>query len=126
MILNKEGFVCGLDNNEVFVFGSNMNGFHYGGAARQASEWGAIIGIGVGRQGKTYAIPTLDTDLTSKLPLKIIQTHLNELFVYAKVNLNTIFLLTPIGTGIAGFTFEEINSILPELPKNIIKVGNWY
>lgn len=33
------------------------------------------------------------------------------------------FLVTPIGTGIAGFSTEEMNSVWPEvLPANIIRV----
>ena len=46
-----------LGANEVFVFGSNARGLHYGGAARAALErFGAIMGQGHGLQGKRYAI----------------------------------------------------------------------
>lgn len=122
MIKDKDGFVCQLDTNEVFVFGSNMNGFHYGGAAQKALDWGAIMGIGVGRQGKTYAIPTLDTDM-SKLSLTTIQYFLNEFLNYAELFPNTKFLLTKIGQGIAGFTAEEIESIMPHyIPENVIHI----
>jgi len=122
MIKDKDGFVQQLDSNEVFVFGSNMNGYHYGGAAQKALDWGAIMGIGVGRQGKTYAIPTLDTDM-SKLPLTTIQYFLNEFLNYAELFPNTKFLLTKIGQGIAGFTVEEIESIMPHhIPSNVIKI----
>ena len=122
MKLNKEGLIEGLDDNEVFVFGSNMNGFHYGGVAQQALLWGALPGVGVGRQGKTYAIPTLDTDM-SKLPLETIREHLCDLIEYAKKYPNTKLLLTKIGQGVAGFSAEEIESITPKiLPDNIIRV----
>lgn len=48
-----------LNANEVFVFGSNLNGVHAGGAARIAIEkFGAVWGKGVGLQGQSYAIPT--------------------------------------------------------------------
>lgn len=110
-----------LQPNEVFVFGSNMNGRHYGGAAAQAMEWGAVMGICVGRQGQTYAIPTLDTDMT-KLPLETIRHHLNEFSTYARLYPNTRFLLTKVGCGIAGFTEEEIESIMPDLPSNVVRV----
>ena len=47
-----------LAPNEVFVFGSNEQGLHYGGAAKAAVEnFGAIMGQGNGLQGKSYAIP---------------------------------------------------------------------
>jgi hypothetical protein len=50
-----------LEDNEVFVFGSNEAGIHGAGAARLAFEkFGAVWKIGVGHEGKTYAIPTKD------------------------------------------------------------------
>ena len=53
-----------LKENQIFVFGSNMNGNHAGGAARLAVErFGAIMGRAEGIQGQSYAIPTLDEDM---------------------------------------------------------------
>ena len=49
-----------LKANEVFVFGSNLAGAHGGGAARLAyRKFGAIWGQGVGLQGQSYGIPTM-------------------------------------------------------------------
>ena len=49
-----------LAPNEVFVFGSNLQGMHGGGAARMAYEhFGAVWGQGVGLYGQSYAIPTM-------------------------------------------------------------------
>lgn len=49
-----------LAQNEIFVFGSNLAGRHGGGAARVAHKYfGAIYGQGIGLQGKSYAIPTM-------------------------------------------------------------------
>ena len=46
--------------NEIFVFGSNLQGEHMGGAARIANtDFGAEWGVGVGRTGQCYAIPTM-------------------------------------------------------------------
>lgn len=46
-----------LKENQIFVFGSNMNGNHAGGAARLAVEkFGAIMGQAEGIQGQSYAI----------------------------------------------------------------------
>ena len=42
-------FITRLEPNEIFVFGSNLAGFHGGGAARIAYErFGAEWGVGVG------------------------------------------------------------------------------
>lgn len=53
-----------LGKDEIFVFGSNANGNHAGGAARIAVEkFGAIMGQAEGLQGQSYAIPTLDKNM---------------------------------------------------------------
>ena len=52
--------ISALKPNEIFVFGSNLAGMHGGGAARIAYDrFGAIWGQGVGLQGQSYAIPTM-------------------------------------------------------------------
>lgn len=47
-----------LKANEIFVFGSNEEGYHGAGAAKQALKFGAIMGKGFGFGGNTFAIPT--------------------------------------------------------------------
>ena len=57
-------FITHLNNGEIFVFGSNLKGLHGGGAARLAYErFGAIWGQGVGLQGNSYAIPTMQVGI---------------------------------------------------------------
>ena len=52
--------ITSLGQDEVFVFGSNLQGIHAGGAARTAMRlFGAKKGQGVGMQGQSYAIPTM-------------------------------------------------------------------
>ena|SRR5690554_734805 len=92
-----------LDENEIFVFGSNLAGMHGGGAAAVAMKWGAIWGQGVGLQGQTYAIPTMQGGVET------IKPYVDEFFAFAKSNANLKFLVTEIGCGIAGFTVEEIH-----------------
>ena len=49
-----------LKADEVFVFGSNLEGMHGGGAAFAAwKKFGAVMGCGVGLRGQSYAIPTM-------------------------------------------------------------------
>ena len=53
-------FITELKPDEVFVFGSNLAGSHGGGAAYVAwRKFGAVMGQGVGLQGQSYAIPTM-------------------------------------------------------------------
>ena len=52
--------ISSLKLDEIFVFGSNLHGLHGGGAARAAcKKFGAIWGQGVGLQGQSYAISTM-------------------------------------------------------------------
>lgn len=53
-------YITSLQPNEIFAFGSNLHGMHGGGAAYVAlRKFGAIMGQGVGLQGQSYAIPTM-------------------------------------------------------------------
>lgn len=99
-----------LKPNQVFVFGSNANGHHIGGAARQAyAHFGAIWGQAGGMQGQSYGIITLDEHMR-KVPLDYIGRQLQALNLQAKAMPKKEFLLTLIGCGIAGFSIEEIKS----------------
>lgn len=92
-----------LAANEVFVFGSNLQGHHYGGAARIANEkFGAIFGQGVGFQGQSYAIPTMQGGVET------IRPYVDEFIEFAKQHPELIFYVTRIGCGIAGFKDSEI------------------
>lgn len=92
-----------LDDNEIFVFGSNLAGMHAGGAARTAVEkYGAIMGQGVGLQGQSYAIPTMQGGVNTIMP------YVSEFIRFADCHPELKFLVTRIGCGIAGFTPAEI------------------
>ena len=92
-----------LAANEIFVFGSNLHGMHGGGAACAAYDnFGAIWGQGVGLQGKSYAIPTMHGGVD------VIKPYVDEFIDFAKENRQFVFLVTPIGCGIAGFKISEI------------------
>lgn len=92
-----------LRDNEIFVFGSNLEGAHGGGAAWQAfKEFGAIMGQGVGLQGQSYGIPTMHGGVNTILP------YVEEFIGFAKQHPELTFLVTKIGCGIAGFSPKEI------------------
>lgn len=95
--------ISSLADNEVFVFGSNLEGQHHGGAARTAyAKFGAEWGVGVGLTGKTYAIPTMHGGVED------IQPYVDEFIDFARLNPGMKFLVTRVGCGIAGFKDEEI------------------
>ena len=102
-IMITPDFITRLEPNEIFVFGSNLEGFHGSGAARIAyKQFGAEWGVGVGRTGQCYAIPTMQGGVET------IRPYVDEFIRYAEQHPELTFLVTRIGCGIAGFTDEQI------------------
>lgn len=124
--MNTPEFITELQPDEIFVFGSNENGYHAGGAARIAHEkFGAVWGVASGRTGQSYAIPTLDRDM-EKVEPEMLEIHLEDFIEYVRKYPTLKFYLTKIGCGIAGWDIEEVKNILwkvlenRNLPKNLI------
>ena len=98
-----------LSDNEVFVFGSNLSGIHGAGAAKLAlNRFGAIWGLGSGIQGKSYAIPTKDFNVYSKLSIDKIKDYVDIFIIFAKDLNDVTFFVTEIGCGLAGYIPEDI------------------
>ena len=115
--------ITSLGEDEVFVFGSNLAGNHAGGAARVARErFGAIMGQGVGMQGQSYAIPTMQGGVET------IKPYVDDFIELAREWDQTTFYVTRIGCGIAGFKDSEIAPLFSEamdlynvrLPKSFV------
>lgn len=101
---------------EIIVFGSNTEGRHGAGLARQALEWGAEYGNSSGRQGSTYAIVTKDlrvpkSQQSRSIPLKQIEEQIETLCKYAKAHSEQHFLVTKIGCGLGGYSEAEIGKL---------------
>ena len=104
-----------LKPNEIFVFGSNLQGYHGGGAARLAmNQWGAVWGQGTGLQGQTYAIPTMQGGIGT------IRPYIDQFIKFAQKDPERTFLVTEIGCGIAGFRPADIAPLF----KNAINIPN--
>ncbi len=96
-------WITHLEENEIFVFGSNLKGMHGGGAARIALEkFGAVWGQGTGLQGNSYAIPTMHGGTDAIAP------YVDEFIAFAREHKEMRFYVTRIGCGIAGFTVQEM------------------
>jgi len=114
-------FIHDLQDNEVFVFGSNTAGNHAGGAALTAlRSFGAMMNVGVGMQGQSYAIPTLDSEF-HKLSIDVLTKYVAQFMDYALTHPDNTFFVTRIGCGIAGFTVAEIKGIFHsmDIPENV-------
>lgn len=112
---------------EVFVFGSNLSGRHGKGAALFAKmHYGAVRGVGEGMSGNAYAIPTKGHRF-EVLPRRRVREGIVRFVQFATTMSNVRFLLTPIGTGLAGYDKHEIWSLLQEigLPENVSLTASW-
>jgi hypothetical protein len=100
--------IVSLNENEVFVFGSNLSGKHGKGAAKTAlHKFGAKWGQAAGLQGKSYGIPTKGRNM-DVLSIPEIEHHVRKFIICAKENPQLTFLVTEIGCGLARFSPKQI------------------
>lgn len=113
----------------VFVFGSNLAGAHGGGAARDAYlNYGAVMSVGRGLQGQSYAIPTKDYYIKT-LPLVDIAGYVKEFLAFARSHQNfdpLFFNVTRIGCGLAGYKDADIAPMFADSPTNCNLPCAWY
>ena len=116
--------IAALGENEIFVFGSNIQGAHGGGAAWFAHKnLGAEWGVGEGLTGRCYALPTMEGEASMKAAA-------DRFIACAKEHPGLTFLVTAVGCGIAGYTPEEVAPLFKEaltlenvyLPKGFVDV----
>lgn len=110
-------YITKLADKKIFVFGSNLSGSHGGGAALLAyQKFGAVWGQGVGLQGQSYGIPTMQGGTDT------IQPYVDEFIEFAQSHSDLKFYVTAIGCGIAGFNPEDIAPLF----KKAVEVKNIY
>lgn len=110
-----------LDPGQIFVFGSNIEGFHGKGAAKLAFEkFGAEYYKGFGLQGSSFAIPTVKMLPTkTTLPVEKIQEYIWMFLDHAEKNKNLTYFVTEIGCGLAGLTPEIIAPLFGKNFENV-------
>ena len=110
-----------LEKNQVFVYGSNSRFIHGAGAAKTALlKFGAKIGVGP-FCGQSYGICTKDDNIET-LPIPAIKEYVDKFLIYAAEHAELDFLVTKIGTGLAGLSIEEIAPLF----KEAIHINNIY
>lgn len=135
-----------LPDDGVFVFGSNTDGEHCGGAALVAlKRFGAVNGQAEGPQGQSYAIPTMEyVEINAedefpeygkaKVPSKVLLEACDRFILYTSQHPELRFYVTKIGCGIAGWSVDEVAktfatalaSFLVPLPDNIVWPREFY
>lgn len=121
------------NTNEIFVFGSNLAGRHGMGAALTAKMYyGAVYGQGEGLQGRSYAIPTKDgrnranlRDPKQTLSLQEIKGHVDKFIKFANKHPEMTFKVTAVGTGLGGYSHDDIGSMFYSAPINCILPVKW-
>lgn len=119
--------------DQVFVFGSNLQGLHAGGAAAFAvAHRGAVHRLGQGIQPSwmfheddrsSYALPTM-SNIGVPLPFEVVRAAVTLFKAYAATQ-RSEFFVTAAGTGIAGFTHEEIAPLFADAPMNCVLPQEW-
>lgn len=113
---------------EIFVFGSNKRGIHGAGAAKVARyRYGARLGVGIGRTGNAYAIPTkrIPSREMRQLPLEEIAGYVSDFIKYAQEHPELRFKVAKIGCGLAGYTEREIAPMFSDAPANCDLPEGW-
>lgn len=109
----------------IFVFGSNEAGRHGKGAAKVAHKnFRAEYGVGRGRTAQAYAVPTKDRHL-QVLPLERVAAHVAEFIAYANENPGLNFFVTKVGTGLAGYSDDQIGPLFAPVPPNCSLPNEW-
>lgn len=98
--------------NDVFVFGSNAQGVHNGGAAREALlRYGAVMGVAEGLQGNSYGIVTVGCSYDD------LRAGIARFITFAKQHPELRFHVTSIGCGHAGYRVEDVAPLFREAMK---------
>lgn len=114
-----------LKIGEIFVFGSNKSGIHGAGAARYAHDkLGAVWGVGEGRTGTCYALPTKGLNI-SFMSLDEVKQSVERFIYHANENPETDFVVTQVGCGLGGFTKDQIAPMFEGAPANCSFDSAW-
>lgn len=112
--MNTPEFIAALEPGQVFVFGSNAAGHHAGGAARVAlDKFGAVWEQGEGLQGDSYAIPTMGSQ-------QEFADAVTRFLAFAVEHPELLFLVTKVGTGIAGWPVSVVAPMFAGSPSNVV------
>lgn len=104
-----------LESNQVYVFTSNLIGYHSGETSLIAlHRFGAIWGQAEGPQGQCYAIPVDIRGEAIDNVSNYLKRHIRKFLEYAKEHQEKEFLVTKIGCGIAGFDEDFIASFFSD------------
>lgn len=110
----------------IFVFGSNLSGYHGAGAAKMAVDHhGAVVGVAEGMQGNSYAIPTKAANWKYSLTMADIRVAVLRFLAYAHSRPDLTFQVTRIGCGYAGYRDSQMAPLFAGAPPNCLFDSKW-
>ena len=118
----------------IFVFGSNTEGQHWGGAAAAAfHHYGAKWGKSFGASGKSFAIPSVEVTLDRKgneksrrtLELAELRAYVKRFRRYVTAHPDLEFFLTRVGCSIAGLKDEDVGPMFGPPQPNVNYPKEW-
>lgn len=105
----------------IYVFETNLNGSHKSESAKHAeSFYGAVLGVGRGRTGDSYAIPTRSFDL-KPLPLNELEIYIQDFIYYARLNTNLTFEIVKF----TSHKEDYLKQLFLDVPDNCILPTGW-
>lgn len=114
-----------VDQEFVYVYGSNLLGINGAGTAKHAAEfYGAKHGCPGGPNGRAYGIAS------KREPYEVLskeEFRLNclQFVYYARQNPGTLFYLTEVGCGLSGFSLEETAPYFRKCSPNVLLPGGF-
>ncbi len=108
----------------MFLYGANQDFRHGAGAAKHALKFGAVYGLVEAYKGQTYGLITTDLNVPQRpsIPMSLLEDEVSKFITFAKDNTHLTFLVTEVGCGLAGFTFEQVAPLFK--PILLDKVSN--
>lgn len=123
MKFHKDGTLP--EDGEIWVFGSNLAGFHGKGAALVAAQkYGATLEVAIGMSGTSFAIPTKDHRLQS-LPLTVIAKMVGRFLRHAATTPDRAYWVTRVGCGLAGYSDADIAPMFAGASDNCNFAEEW-
>lgn len=101
--------IFSLRPQQVFVFGTDTKGSQrYGAAGTACKKFGAQVGVVEGPTGTCYALPT------KGFQFDYFEKAVNRFKEYVESHSQSIFLITPVGCGHAGFNVRDVANLFKE------------
>lgn len=101
--------IFSLRPQQVFVFGTDTKGSQrYGAAGTACKKFGAQMGVVEGPTGTCYALPT------KGFQFDYFEKAVNRFKEYVESHNQSVFLITPVGCGHAGFNVSDVANLFKE------------